>query len=36
MNKKILIIDDDENAQTLIGLILRKEGYDVVVASDSP
>jgi sigma-B regulation protein RsbU (phosphoserine phosphatase) len=34
MNKKILIIDDDENARALMCLILSNEGYDVVLASD--
>lgn len=35
MSKKILIIDDEKNILLTLNLILRNEGYDVLVASDS-
>ena len=35
MSKKILIIDDEKNILLTLNLILRNEGYDVFIASDS-
>lgn len=35
MSKKILVIDDEKNILLTLNLILRNEGYDVLVASDS-
>ena len=35
MSKKILVIDDVKNILLTLNLILRNEGYDVLVASDS-
>ena len=35
MAKKILVIDDEKNILLTLNLILRNEGYDVLVASDS-
>ncbi len=32
--KKILVVDDDKNNQYLISVILRKNGFDVVIAGD--
>lgn len=35
MSKRILIIDDEKNILLTLNLMLRNEGYDVIVASDS-
>ncbi len=35
MSKKILVIDDEKNILLTLNLILRNEGYDVLLASDS-
>lgn len=35
MSKKILVIDDEKSILLTLNLILRNEGYDVLVASDS-
>lgn len=35
MNKRILIIDDDEDILDILNLIFRDEGYDVVVSNTS-
>ena len=35
MSKKILVIDDEKNILLTLNLILRNEGYDVLVASNS-
>ena len=35
MSKKIIVIDDEKNILLTLNLILRNEGYDVLVASDS-
>jgi two-component system response regulator PilR (NtrC family) len=32
--KKILVIDDEESIRDLLGIMLRKEGYDLVLAGD--
>ncbi len=32
---RILLVDDDKNIRETLGLVLRKEGYDVVVVSSS-
>lgn len=34
--KKILIVDDDPHHNKIVGDLLRAEGYDVQVATDSP
>lgn len=34
MSKRILIIDDEKNILLTLNLILKNEGYDVLVASD--
>ena len=31
---KILVVDDEENVRTMLGLVLRREGYAVIEASD--
>lgn len=36
MSQKVLIIDDDPAGQRLMEYTLRREGYDVVLASDGP
>ena|SRR3989338_4893012 len=34
MSKKILVIDDDPTSNTLVGFLLKSNGYDVTVAAD--
>jgi two-component system response regulator PilR (NtrC family) len=34
MSPKILVVDDDESNRTLLGLVLEREGYDVLLAVD--
>jgi DNA-binding response OmpR family regulator len=34
MNKKILIVEDDESIQDVLGIILRRAGYEVIAHSD--
>ena len=36
MKKKILIVDDDPHHNRIVGDLLRAEGYEVDVATDSP
>lgn len=34
MNKKILVVDDEESIVTLLQYNLERSGYDVITASD--
>jgi len=36
MAARILVVDDDPNVQRLLGMHLRQEGYDVLIAGDGP
>ncbi|MFO3796084.1 MAG: response regulator transcription factor, partial [Anaerolineales bacterium] len=36
MAEKILIVDDDADTLRLVGLMLQRQGYEVIVASDGP
>ena len=34
MNDKVLVVDDEESLRTVLGMLLRRQGYEVTTVSD--